>query len=42
MYVRVVGNAQGRQYLQIVRSYREAGTVKCEVLFTFGRQECGE
>jgi transposase len=37
MYVRVVGNAQGRQYLQIVRSYREAGTVKCEVLFTFGR-----
>jgi hypothetical protein len=37
MYVRVVGNAQGRQYLQIVRSYRNAGTVKCEVLFTFGR-----
>src|ERR1035438_4041480 len=37
MYVRVVGNEQGRRYLQIVRSYREAGKVKCEVLFTFGR-----
>jgi transposase len=37
MYVRVVGNKQGRQYLQIVRSYRETGKVKCEVLFTFGR-----
>lgn len=37
MYLRVIGNAQGRRYLQIVRSYREAGKVKCEVLFTFGR-----
>jgi transposase len=39
MYLRVNRNAQGVTYLQIMRSYREAGKVKQQVLFTFGRLE---
>jgi hypothetical protein len=30
-------NAQGIAYLQIARSYREAGKVKREILFSLGR-----
>ena len=37
MYLRVNRNAQGVAYLQIMRSYREEGKVKQQVLFTFGR-----
>lgn len=37
MFVRVNRNKQGREYLQILRSYREKGKVKHEVLFTLGR-----
>src|SRR6266542_327466 len=37
MYLRVNRNGQGVAYLQIMRSYRESGKVKQQVLFTFGR-----
>jgi hypothetical protein len=37
MYLRVNRNAQGVAYLQIMRSYREDGKVKQQILFTFGR-----
>src|SRR5271165_3745232 len=37
MYLRVNRNGQGVAYLQIMRSYREEGKVKQQVLFTFGR-----
>jgi len=37
MYVRVNRHATGHAYLQIVRSFREDGKVKQEVLFTLGR-----
>lgn len=37
MYLRLNHNAQGVAYLQIARSYREAGKVKREILFSLGR-----
>ena len=37
MYLRLNRNAQGVAYLQIARSYREAGKVKREILFSLGR-----
>jgi len=37
MFVRVNCNASGLEYLQILRSYRQDGKVKQEVLFTLGR-----
>ena len=37
MYVRLNRHATGHAYLQIVRSFREDGKVKQEVLFTLGR-----
>jgi hypothetical protein len=37
MFVRVNKNSRGSAYVQIVRSYRENGKVRQEVLFTFGR-----
>src|SRR6266496_754876 len=37
MFIRVNRNSKGRAYLQIVRSYRESGKVKQELLFTLGR-----
>jgi len=37
MYLRVSRNTQGVAYLQIARSYREAGKVKREILFSLGR-----
>jgi len=37
MFIRTNRNRQGREYLQIVRSYRENGRVKQKVLFTVGR-----
>lgn len=37
MFLRTNQNSQGRKYLQIVRSYRENGKIKQEVLFTLGR-----
>jgi hypothetical protein len=37
MFLRTNKNTYGRAYLQIVRSYRENGKIKQEVLFTLGR-----
>lgn len=37
VYLRLNRNAQGVAYLQIARSYREAGKVKREILFSLGR-----
>ena len=37
MFLRTNKNSQDRKYLQIVRSYRENGKVKQEILFTLGR-----
>lgn len=37
VYLRINHNAQGVAYLQIARSYREAGKVKREILFSLGR-----
>lgn len=37
VYLRLNRNAQGVTYLQIARSYREAGKVKREILFSIGR-----
>jgi transposase len=37
MFVRVIKNSKGLQYLRIVRSYRKNGKVKQEVLFSLGR-----
>jgi transposase len=37
MFVRINRNASGHQYLQILRSYRQDGKVKQEVLLTLGR-----
>ncbi len=37
MYLRLNRNADGVAYLQIARSYREAGKVKREILFSLGR-----
>lgn len=37
MYLRTNRNSQGKEYLQIVRSYRDNGKVRQEVLFTLGR-----
>jgi hypothetical protein len=37
MFIRVNRNAHGREYLQIVRSYRDQGKVKQQILFTLGR-----
>jgi hypothetical protein len=46
MYVRLNRHATGHAYLQIVRSFREAGKVKQDVVFTLGRldvlQETGQ
>jgi transposase len=37
MFIRVNRNARGTEYLQIVRSYRDNGKVKQQILFTLGR-----
>jgi hypothetical protein len=37
MFVRINRNSQGKAYLQLVRSYREGGKVRQQVLFTLGR-----
>lgn len=37
MFVRLNRNSRGMAYLQIVRSYRDNGKVKQEILFTLGR-----
>lgn len=37
MFIRVNRNSSGAEYLQIVRSYRDNGKVKQEILFTLGR-----
>ena len=37
MFIRVNRNASGTEYLQIVRSYRDNGKVKQQILFTLGR-----
>ena len=37
MFLRVNRNARGTEYLQIVRSYRDSGKVKQQILFTLGR-----
>ncbi len=37
VYLRINHNAQGVAYLQIARSYREAGKVNREILFSLGR-----
>lgn len=37
MFLRVNKNSQGKEYLQILRSYRDSGKVRQEVLFTMGR-----
>jgi hypothetical protein len=37
MFLRVNRNARGAEYLQIVRSYRDNGKVKQQILFTLGR-----
>ena len=37
MFIRVNRNARGTEYLQIVRSYRDSGKVKQQILFTLGR-----
>lgn len=37
MFLRVNRNARGTEYLQIVRSYRDNGKVKQQILFTLGR-----
>lgn len=46
MFVRLNRNSRGMAYLQIVRSYRDNGKVKQEILFTLGRldvlQESGQ
>ena len=37
MFLRVNRNARGTEYLQIVRSYRDNGKVKQQILLTLGR-----
>jgi len=37
MFLRVNRNSRGAEYLQIVRSYRDNGKVKQQILFTLGR-----
>jgi transposase len=37
MFIRVNRNTRGTEYLQIVRSYRDNGKVKQQILFTLGR-----
>lgn len=37
MFIRINKNSRGAAYVQAVRSYREKGKVRQEILFTFGR-----